>query len=187
MDVPLSHRDLHLLAQLLPPGASPAEQLAFLLDLIRLRPSGPEDPDALLIEGEYRLLVLARSADTDACPFLQPTGACGVYTHRPRACRTFPFDHNRIGLLQIDREARDIYASRCDKLPVAKAAARDGHTQLRRGGEEFGFYRKLVSRWNHKSRSQSGDRSLTACLPFLLTARELEIMDQALQAEDILR
>jgi hypothetical protein len=70
---------------------------------------------------------------------------------------------------------------------VAKAAARDGHTQLRRGGEEFGFYRKLVSRWNQKSRSTPGHRSLAVCLPFLLTARELEIMDQALQAEDILR
>lgn len=187
MDVPLSHRDVYLLAQLsAAPAHSPA-QLADLMSLIRLRPSGPDDPDALLIEGAYVLLVLVRSSETDACPFLQPSGACGIYSHRPRACRSFPFALNRLGLLQIDAEAQPIYDSRCDKLPVSKVIRQDGHDQLRRGGDEFDFYRKLVSRWNHKSRHPSGDRSLAVCLPFLLTARELEIEHASLSGDRLLQ
>jgi len=174
MDVPLSHRDLPLLQ-----AAWPAQPLT---DSVRLRRSEADDPDALLIEGEYVLLVLPRSKETDACPALQTNGQCGIYAHRPRACRTFPFDKGRLGLLKIDSEAQEIYASHCDKVPLAPETRRDGQRQLRRGRQEFGFYRELVSCWNDKVRSQSAAySSLQQCLEFLLIARELELQDPAAQ------
>jgi Fe-S-cluster containining protein len=42
------------------------------------------------VDGDWSL-----ASKEGACVFLEPDGSCGVYEHRPRQCRTWPFwPHN---------------------------------------------------------------------------------------------
>lgn len=147
--IPLSHKDVQRLLAAYP--EQPPEAL-FLL-----RPADPSDVEALLFGGEWFHLLLQRGED--ACLFLLEDGRCGTYESRPRACRTFPFDLDKLGFLQILPDAEPVYQARCDReKPQHRVSGHEiklARQQSRLGAAEFTRYRDLVEKWNRWAHTQA--------------------------------
>ncbi len=161
MDVPLSHLDLLQLAQA-HPQLSPH-------DYARLHRSHPMHPEAVLLNGDYYILFLQRRESDDACVFLGEQGSCNNYPARPRACRSFPFDQTRNGLLRIMPDIDFLYQDFCDKDPVQKADLQAAKLHLSSSDQEFFRYHEVVERWNRMVDRKPARQNLQAFLEFVLT------------------
>jgi len=51
--------------------------------------------------GEKRAIMASGCGPINACPHLCPQGMCGIYEHRPQACREFFCDsYTRLSLIE---------------------------------------------------------------------------------------
>jgi Fe-S-cluster containining protein len=164
MDVPVSHRDLYFLRR----AASDRP----IGEVVRMRATHEWDPEAALVAEQYVQLYLRRDPATENCIFLGQEG-CTIYGLRPRACRTFPFDQNPRGLLQIASEAKLLYDVCCDKDLVSRQDRKAAKHQIGRGVEEFTLYRELVAVWNTQVKDKPETQTLEAYADFLCRTVEL--------------
>ncbi len=109
----------------------------------------PEEPSIADLAAGRRFLGL-RKVD-GRCVFLDPENRCTVYPHRPRTCRTFPFDVT----LDASGRLRRTGLTPCDACGFRRPDARHfeglaGEARLE--GAEDAAYERRVARWNAHGR-----------------------------------
>lgn len=161
MLVPLSDADFRRLRRRFPeqPPAS----------WVRAHPIEREHPEAVWLEDRPHLLML-RSRPETGCIFLRE-GSCGVYTDRPRVCRTWPLDLER-QRLRISPAHELLVATACDRTPFTGEA--EVRREIRATQLEYTAYRARVRQWNQEMRPYPERQTLAALLAYLEISPEEE-------------
>lgn len=162
--VGITHIDLANLA------AVPEQNLPDVLKLYaRAEFNGKaNDPDLALMRDGPRMLAL-RSTE-DGCIFLQKNGNCGIYQHRPRACRSFPYE-------MIDFKKRNLALKviplatefSCKRATVSFTRSGVGRKNVLDEEEARAQFHQLLRQWNG-SPIPRRKRTMSALIAFLNSA-----------------
>lgn len=137
MDVPLSHIDIIRLSQ----ANTGLDYEMF----ITLHPADKNNPDSVLLYGEYQELYLTNKLSDNSCLFLKDN-VCSIYEFRPASCRTWPLSKNIKNKLFIDDIALKLVNTACDKKRFKDHdKARE---DIEKGIKDVKEYRDLVNEWN---------------------------------------
>ena len=127
-------------------GLKPEE----FLDLIPDYKERERTEPAILIDGEYSILVLKRQID-DKCFFFSNDG-CSIYKSRPMLCRTYPFRVQSPASCSLkEMKSRDCIESWTPDNEEKKQYVRD----CKKYELQVEEYNKLVQKWNKKGGSFS--------------------------------
>ncbi|MFC1856499.1 YkgJ family cysteine cluster protein [Thermodesulfobacteriota bacterium] len=134
-------------------------------DVIRLKNSIGIDSDQfldkhvdiVLRDANYFPEVLLKMAQNKekTCPFLAKTG-CGVYSDRPRACRTFPLEQGLLYEAEA-KETRLIHIWRPPDFCLGQGEEKAWTPDTWIKDQEAHFYNKMMVRWTELKRLFESD------------------------------
>ena len=157
MDVPLSHQDVIRIVE--------AKTEFDIETFVTLHPTSKENPDSILLYGEYQEMYISNKLSDNSCLFLKDN-VCSIYNYRPNPCRIWPISLNPQKKLHIDNTAQELVNSACDKSKFKDHKAI--REIIEEGTQEYIDYKKIVYEWNIKVDQKIEEQTIEKFIEFAM-------------------